>query len=307
MSKGALYFIFILLLSSFTIYLIVYYPSTADFYVTNPFWNGYEDLMSRTDAIPILTRDNFTLTIQQILSSSIQHDTILVTISYANYTLDEISLMEQYIRAGGTLVVLDDFSPYANYLLSRMGLNLYINNSGVLIDPLYYYKDIHLPRVRGKIENNSYNIVLNYASIINGSLNNSEVIIISSPFSYLDLDNSGTWDPSEPFGPFVVGVRVHVGNGILIIISDPSIWLNSMLGLEDNLLFARKLFDNKTVYIDQSHIPKPLQESLRERFIHIIGVLKDYGIIPFIIASIVFISYRFLWRAWIGGSRERLE
>ncbi len=303
MSKGILYFVFVLLLISFTIYLIVYYPSTADFYVSNPFWNGYEDFVLHINAVPILTRDNLTLTIQQVMSTGLQYNTVLITIAYANYTIDEISLIDRYVKAGGTLVVLDDFSPYANYLLSKMGLNIYINNSGVLIDPLYYYRDIHLPRVRGKIDNQTYNIVLNYASVINGSLENSEIILMSSPFSYLDLDNSGTWDPTEPFGPFVVGIQTYVGNGIVIVISDPSIWLNSMLGLEDNMLFAQKLFGNKTVYLDQSHIPKPLQESLRERFIDTIDVLRDYGVVPFIIVLVIFVSYKFLWGAWVGEKR----
>lgn len=300
MSREILYFIFVLFLASFTIYLILYYPSTADFYVMNPFWNGYEKLVSYTNAIPIFTRDNFTSTIQRILSMNQQYNTVIVTISYTNYTLEEISLIYEYVKSGGSLIVLDDFSPSANYLLSRLGLNLYINNTGVLIDPLYYYKDPHLPKVRGRIENKAYDIILNYASVINGNLSNAEILIESSPFSYLDLDNSGTWDPNEPFGPFIIGVRIGIGRGTLILISDPSIWLNSMINLADNLSFAKRLLNNKTIYIDQSHIPKPLQESLREHFINLIDIFRSYGIIPLLIMFVIAISYRFLWEAITG-------
>ena len=301
MSRNLVYFTFIFLLLSFTIYLITYYPSTTDFYVNNPFWNGYEEFVSYTRAKPIFTRDNFTTLLKELLSTGQQYNTVVVTISYSNYTLDEVTLINQYIESGGTLVLLDDFSPYANYLLSKMGLNIRLNNNGVLIDPLYYYRDPHLPRVRGTLGNKSYTLVLNYASVINGSFDNNSIIIFSSPFSYLDLDNSGTWDPNEPFGPFAIGIRIVLGNGVLIVISDPSLWLNSMIGLNDNQRFAKDLFGDKEVYIDQSHIPKPLQEIVRERFIYAIETLRDYGVIPLIVLSVLYASYKFLWGTWKYG------
>ncbi len=282
-----------IVLLSLASYLLIYYPSTMNFYVENPFWNGYKDFVNLFNATPILTRFDFVRILNHIsLSNLSSKSKVLVTISYENYTDQEVKLLNKFIINGGTLIVLNDFSSAGNQLLNKLDIGVYFNISGILIDPLYYYKDPHLPKVEAKENNTTYTIILNYASIIEGDISRNEILIRSSRFSYFDVDNSSSWSPEEPTGPFIVGVVKKLGAGKIIIISDPSIWLNAMLNIGDNYVFAKTLLDGKTIYLDQVHIPKSTQEQLRERIIYLISLLNSYGIAPLIIAVFTLIIYR---------------
>ncbi len=282
-----------IILISLASYLLIYYPSTMNFYVENPFWNGYSSFVNLFNVTVILTRFDFTRELSSITSNDILlKNTVLVTISYENYTSQEIRLLEKFVIRGGTLIVLDDFSPAGNQLLYRLNVDLHFNATGVLMDPLYYYKDPHLPEVEARINNKTYTVVLNYASIIEGDINENEILMRSSRFSYLDLDNSSSWSPDEPTGPFIVGVIRKLGAGEIIIISDPSIWLNVMLGIKNNNDFANVLLGGKKVYLDQVHIPKSTQELLRERIIYFTSLLNSYGITPLIVAAFAIVVYR---------------
>ncbi len=103
--------------------------------------------------------------------------------------------------------------------------------SGVLRDPLFKYKASALPRARAS---SGAQLVLNYAAALRVS--GGECIAWSSHFSYLDLNNNGAPDPGEPAGPFCVAACIKVGAGKVVVVSDSSIALNSMLQLNQEFL-----------------------------------------------------------------------
>jgi hypothetical protein len=97
-------------------------------------------------------------------------------------------------------------------------------------------------------------LILNYASVLEGS-RDYEILAQSSSFSYLDLNMNSEHDGGEPTGPFPVAIKVRYGSGEIIIISDPSLFINSMIDKGKNLEFAKGLVEGRDyVVIDSAHL-----------------------------------------------------
>ena len=80
----------------------------------------------------------------------------------------------------------------------------------------------------------------------------------SSSFSFLDIDNDEFADGDEPRGPFTVLAQTRVGGGELILLSDPSLLINSMLKSGDNAVFldnlTKILGEETLIFIDDMHL-----------------------------------------------------
>ena len=76
-------------------------------------------------------------------------------------------------------------------------------------------------------------------------------------FSFIDSNGNEYLDDDEPNGPHAVVSLHNLGNGQVVLISDPSIFLNSMLNFSDNLGFVENITAATTseLMIDQSHLP----------------------------------------------------
>lgn len=228
------------------------YPSSAHFRADNPFWNGLRGVGGRFDA--------------ELLSSlsalpSPPRNTVLIEVPYLEFSPEEVSLLRDYLLAGGTVLLMDDYGT-GNQVLDGLGANMRFTGYP-LLDPLFSYRNQWLPRIadlRGPPGVNG--LVLNHATSLEGT--GAEVIALSSSFSYLDSDGNGQWDDEEPAGPLPVAAQVRVGEGLLIMVSDPSILINSMLPLEDNRAFVAGLLELRgapsRVLLDQSHLTRePLE------------------------------------------------
>ena len=246
----------VLLLLVVTVWL---YPSAAHFQPRNPFWNGLRRLALEFDTIPINTfRD---------LPTSPQATT-LVIIPYVPLTRGDLAATEGYLFQGGTLVLMDDYG-YGNQLLEYLGLEAHFSGKP-LMDPLSNYKNQWFPRVTdispSIITEGVAGFTLNHASSLEGM---AEFVVAarSSAFSYLDLNGDLEWQAVEPTGPFPVAAYTRVGQGLLVLVSDPSLLINSMMDLDDNLAFIRNAIQVqgpvKQVFVDEGHLPKQTREEVR--------------------------------------------
>ena len=100
-------------------------------------------------------------------------------------------------------------------------------------------------------------LLLNHPSSISAGAS-AEILAESSVASWLDTDGDSTRDLSEPKGPFPVLAREEVGNGMVLLLSDPSVLINGMVSQLDNGLFADNLVSvaceyRTSVYFDESH------------------------------------------------------
>ncbi len=92
------------------------------------------------------------------------------------------------------------------------------------------------------------------------------MVAYSSTFSFLDVNGDGSSNNNEPNGPFPVVAYSPVGQGIVVAVADPSLMINGMIGLDDNLQFINNVVGvqggSSAVFADQSHLPKePLDDA----------------------------------------------
>jgi hypothetical protein len=84
------------------------------------------------------------------------------------------------------------------------------------------------------------------------------VLMNSSEMSWLDENLNGREDLKEPKGPFPVLAIEPYGNGKIVLLSDPSLFINSMKQPLNNSVFRDNLMQyllsgRTTVIIDESH------------------------------------------------------
>lgn len=184
--------------------------------------------------------------------------TTLVEMPYTRYSESELAQIGAYVANGGTLLLLDDYG-YGNQVLGS--LNAGIEYSGKpLVDPLFDYRTKLLPKITDfasdKIATNVSSVVFNHATTL--KVTDAKVVAYSSSFSFLDENNNQKCDAAEATGPLPVIAYQQIGQGYVVAFTDPSMLINSMIGLDDN----RQLVGNAIrfqaatpeVFIDQSHL-----------------------------------------------------
>jgi hypothetical protein len=237
---------------------ILFYPSINDFMSSNKAWNGIHNFVKEFNA------EN-TDSLAEI-SPRAQHE-VLVCIPYIEYSDEELLSIKEFINQGNLVLLLDDFG-YGNQILESLGIEARFS-SMILLDPLFNYKNQYLPRTTDFsaeiIESGIEAITLNHASnLIN--VGQSHILARSSPTSFADANNNGILDEDEQEGPLVVAAEYDFGKGKIMLVSDPSITINTMVGQNDNYEFIDYLitFDDtpEKIYLDRAHITKtPLDVS----------------------------------------------
>lgn len=274
------------------------FPSVQDFMEYNTTWNGIRRSLNELDAKTVETA-------QEIPETPV--DDVLVVIPYVEYDSDGLAVLKDFIDEGGTLVVMDDYG-YGNNILEYLGIDCRFSG-GELLDPLFCYKNQWLPKITDFASDVSQEVelvILNHAAAL---LNTeaSEVIAWSSRSSYLDDNGNGTQDEGETEGPLPVAAGIKVSAGEVILVSDPSILINSMLGRDDNLVFFKDMIDpeaeDRQVLIDTSHLEEsPLDTTKLE-----MAVIKDVLSQPYALLGIVAVLLIFAsgYAAKNGGSIGR--
>lgn len=241
-----------LLIAVLLVAVIWFYPSSQDFKAKNPAWNGAKEFVH-----------NFGSDSLQSLGGLPQNPsgTILILIPYTEVSQTDLAALKKYVGGGGTLVLADDYG-YGNSVLAYLQIDARLNGTP-LLDPLFNYKNSYFPRVTdfnaSPITENITSIVLNHATCIDAGPKVKPIAQASSA-SFLDINNNQSLDEREPTGPLVVAAQAVVDEGRVIILSDPSIIINSMLDMGDNNAFIANIINSKgpgaVVMLDESHLPK---------------------------------------------------
>jgi hypothetical protein len=231
--------------------LIWFFPPTGDFRVGNPFWNGYSGFSGSFNATAISS-------INGLPANS--SGTVLVEVPYAPFTSQDLSRLQQFVAGGGTLVLMDDYG-YGNQVLEYLGLNA--SFSGVpLLDPLFHYKNDFFPRI------SNFAPLLNLTSTAYFAMDRGTVLLTnyssgvlawSSSFSFLSPNSGSANSVGATLGPLPVAYYQRIDKGMVIAVADPSIIINSMIGVDSNYAFINNIINlngnHGAVYIDQSHLP----------------------------------------------------
>jgi hypothetical protein len=94
----------------------------------------------------------------------------------------------------------------------------------------------------------------NYATVLVGAPADS-VLATSSSFSFLDANGNGAADDGETVGRQAVMCRQALEQGQVVLLSDPSIFISSMM-TGDNLKLAENVAaaSGAGVYFDRAHL-----------------------------------------------------
>ncbi len=226
--------------------LIVTSPPLDDFWLENPFWNGLSKVYSGMHPVRLGNLAG----LRSVPESSAC--TVLMLGPSQPFTANDIETVKDFLVSGGRVVLADDFGT-GNSLLQ--GLDLQVRFSGLLLlDPLFKEKNSRMPSVLNVSSSTSteelWGLTLNYPTVLNNTESVS-VLAWSTPFSYLAAAPSPPTNDSV-VGPFPVVAEVSVGKGSLILISDSSLFINSMLDRGDNMALLEGLAGG-TVYLDEFH------------------------------------------------------
>jgi hypothetical protein len=228
------------------------YPSASDFSPSNPYWNGFQKTGAELGVAPLESPGS-------LLGRA--KGTALIVIPYVPPSPSDLDVLKRYVDGGGVLILMDDFG-YGNAVLAHLGVRARFGGD-LLVDPLFNYNSLRLPRITdftpGPFTEGVHGLVLNYATTIRDA-GGLSVLALSSPVSYGDTNGNGRRETGEVGGPFPVAASASYGAGTLILVSDPSILLNSMVKLAGNRRFLQNLFraagEGGRAYLDVAHLPQ---------------------------------------------------
>jgi len=225
-------------------------PPIDDFLLENPFWNGLSELDSRIH--PFEASDLARL-LDAVLRPS---DSALLILGPSEpFTDEEVDAVRDFLEAGGLVVLAEDFG-VGNVLLEGLGVHARFSGR-VLLDPLFKDKDSRMPRMidftASPYTRGLSALTLNYATVLTDVGDGVRVLARSTSFSYLSGDLSVPPEEAEHVGPFPVMASVRYGKGDLVLVSDSSLFINSMLSMDDNDALLKNLVDGRVVYVDISH------------------------------------------------------
>ncbi|NUE03533.1 DUF4350 domain-containing protein [Halorubraceae archaeon YAN] len=246
-----------LLLAALTIALVLtaivlMSMTTAGFGAYNPGWDGTSEFRELAD-----DRSELTVGTTAGHYGTLEADTAtaIVMAPESEYDETETDQVRTFVEDGGTLVVADSFGPHGNQLLADVGANARFDGA-LLRDEQHYFRSPAMP-VANNVDShptvrNVDQLTLNYGTAIES--NGAIPIVTTSSFGYLDRDGSGSLSDDETIGNHSVVTVESVGDGTVIAIGDPSIFINAMIDEPDNRVFANNLVgSSEQVLLDYSH------------------------------------------------------
>ena len=228
---------------------IWFFPPDDDFRTGNPFWNGTKEISANYPISPLKSLSNL---------PSLPLGSTLILIPYLQSTPAELEALNSFVTRGGTLILADDYG-YGNQILEYLGLKTRFSGQP-LLDPLANYKNKWFPQI-SHIKSSPFTsdidkLVFNHATCLT-NVEAANVLAQSSLFSFLDLNGDQTWQESEPTGSLPVISLHNLGSGQIILVADPSLFINSMETMEGNDGFLQNIaaITASELLIDQSHLP----------------------------------------------------
>jgi hypothetical protein len=227
--------------------------SATSFGAYNGAWDGTSELQTQvetTGASPSIIRKTASYTETQ------PNETVSIILApEQSYDDSSQQRIRQFVRAGGTLVVAGDFGNHTNPLLRSLGTSAQLDGR-VLRDERYNYKSPAMPRARNvsdhRLAANVSALTLNHGTAVRPR--NATALVNSSGFAYLDTNSNGNLDSNETVRSWPVATVESVGDGRVIVVSDPSILINSMIDQPGNRQFIQNIVSgNKQVLLDYSH------------------------------------------------------
>jgi hypothetical protein len=212
--------------------------STAAFSAFNPDWDGTSSLRETaetTGSEPV------------VLSNTTQYeaygdgDIAFVLAPSENYTAADVDRIDSFLNRGGTLVVAVRDGQAGRALLGDLDAGARPVGP-ILRDERNHYRSPALPIAVPADEHplimDVPSVTLNYGTALAVTNTTTTVVVETSAYAYLDRDGSGNLSETESVRSYPVATVEHVGEGQLVTVSDPSVFINTMQERDGNRAFA---------------------------------------------------------------------
>lgn len=226
--------------------------SSAAFGTYNTNWEGTSEIRAAADAAGTETTVGQNVS---VYDRTAPPETVAVILAPDTAYEEDAGAVQSYVRAGGTLVVADDFGSGGNDVLGAVGATARINGTP-LRDEQQAGPSPAFPRAT-VVETQTYTeevdgLMLNHGSAIDPGT--ATPLVMSSEYSYFDTNRNEELDSDETLAERPVVTVESVGNGTVVTVSDPSIFINSMLERSDNRQFLQNIVgSHQRVLLDVSH------------------------------------------------------
>ncbi|ABN07050.1 hypothetical protein Mlab_0879 [Methanocorpusculum labreanum Z] len=163
----------------------------------------------------------------------------------------EFTGLADYLYQGNTVIIADQ-SGNANIFLEEVGSSIRVHNEPVRSTSMEY-KDMGI--FRGTVEgdlfgSNVTTLTFNYPGYVTGG----DVIASTSYLSWIDTNGNNIPDSNETLKVYSLIASENIGNGRVVVIADPSVFINSMLVRThtENMQVIDALI-NEDIIIDQTN------------------------------------------------------
>ena len=231
----------------------------------NPEWEGTSDLRTtaeNTGSEPVIVRNTTRY------DEYGEGDVAFVLAPTREYDEADADRVRAFVERGGTLIVADRDGPYGHALLDAVGAEARPEGP-ILRDERHYHTGPALP-VASNVSNHSLvdgveSVTLNYGTAVEP--NGATVLVTSSAFAYLDLDGSGDVSENETVASYPVATVEPVADGQVVVVGDPSVFINVMQDDVGNQRFVEALVSQagtQHTLVDTTHTasPPPLVSAL---------------------------------------------
>jgi hypothetical protein len=195
--------------------------NNLEFSQYNTGWNGTSAFFSALDRHRVTD-----ITDPAGLAPSTNNTTLLIIAPVRQPTGEETAAYRSFVERGNTIVLADDFGT-GNAILRGIGSRIVILPGNLSsIDRAYNdpYSVVAYPVTNASPVRSVSAVVLNRPAPLDGGV----PLLTSSIMSWIDTNGNRRIDRDETMGRFAVMAREKAGTGEIIVLSDPSIFINAM-------------------------------------------------------------------------------
>jgi hypothetical protein len=223
--------------------------TTLEFSRHNYQWtgtSGFFALLEEADAREVHDLADLTGSSQSLL---------LLIAPDTTFSPEDITALRGFLEGGNTLFIADETGT-GNSLLQGFGSSITIQ-PGYLCSVDMEFRDPHLVIATATGSDAILEGVSGIATNRPAVLEGGDMLLSSSFFSWMDVNGNNRIDTNESFSRYGILAREPVGNGMLYVLSDPSILINGMLDAtpaRDNTRFIENLLSvYPDILVDQTH------------------------------------------------------
>ncbi|WP_298665825.1 DUF4350 domain-containing protein [uncultured Methanofollis sp.] len=208
----------------------------------------------------------------------------------------QVAAWREFLARNNTIILCDDFGT-GDAMLRALGATIWIHPYPVVsVD-----RDYSTPAAVAAhpVENTS--LLQNVSTVIldrPAALEGGDTLLRTSLLSWVDTNRNATLDGSEEMGRFTVSAREQIGGGEVIVVGDPGIFLNSMMGIgKGNKQFIDTLLTRRPILLVEQGWSRtaeagPVTGAIRW--------VKERPLLQISTAALFIIGAAYYFRKWIG-------